>query len=332
MSEETGQEKWESSEWFVITKQIRPRGGGTKSYYRKYGLGYGTISLERDKVIVGEFSINYSDILSVERHKKFPYMLVSCSDGNTYWFTMFSKFSRMNTIEQLISALKHNLNQYEPTKISEAIEFIKNLPQLYKEITLDDLSSRTKLKGDELIKILENMILDKELNAEFRGNLLHVKQTPSSIASPKGYELNTSIVQESQQKEGLLIFVSYATKDTDLYKIPEIAHQLEAYKEIGEVLYWQEDMHDSIIEYMNDNLGRCDVVLLFCSPNALDSVPVKKEWMAAEDLKKPIIPIFVKPEHIPPLLSDRLGFEFDTFDFQKNIQEIYELILKKKQG
>ncbi|MFX1258652.1 MAG: toll/interleukin-1 receptor domain-containing protein, partial [Promethearchaeota archaeon] len=94
----------------------------------------------------------------------------------------------------------------------------------------------------------------------------------------------------------------------------------------------QEDMHDSIIEYMNDNLGRCDVVLLFCSPNALDSVPVKKEWMAAESLNKPIIPIFFKPEHIPPLLNDRLGIEFDTFDFQKNIQEIYELILKKKES
>lgn len=97
----------------------------------------------------------------------------------------------------------------------------------------------------------------------------------------------------------------------------------------GSSLLWH-DMHDSIIEYMNDNLGRCDVVLLFCSPNALESVPVKKEWMAAEAVQKPIIPIFFKPEHIPTLLSDRLGIEFDNFDFEKTVQEIYELILKKK--
>jgi hypothetical protein len=91
-------------------------------------------------------------------------------------------------------------------------------------------------------------------------------------------------------------------------------------------------MHDSIIEYMNDNLGRCNGVLLFCSPNALNSIPVKKEWMAAEALKKPIIPIFLKPEHIPPLLSDRLGLEFDNFDLQKNVREIHDLFLKKTQS
>ncbi len=158
------------------------------------------------------------------------------------------------------------------------------------------------------------------------------EKVPRSIVSPVGYETTGPPIQDTKTREGLLIFASYATKDADLYKIPELAHKLESHKEIGEVLYWQEDMHDSIIEYMNDNLGRCDVVLLFCSPNALDSVPVKKEWMAAESLNKPIIPVFVKPEHIPPLLNDRLGIEFDSFDFQKNIQEIYELILKKKEN
>ena len=61
------------------------------------------------------------------------------------------------------------------------------------------------------------------------------------------------------------------------------------------------------------------------------SIPVKKEWTAADAMGKPIIPIFIKTDHIPPLLRSRLGVEFDTFNFQKNIQTLYDLILKKSQ-
>jgi hypothetical protein len=70
-------------------------------------------------------------------------------------------------------------------------------------------------------------------------------------------------------------------------------------------------------------------MLLFCSPNALASEPVEKEWTAADIIGKPIIPIFNNPDHIPTLLKTRLGIQFDPFDFQKNINEIYNLILKK---
>lgn len=83
---------------------------------------------------------------------------------------------------------------------------------------------------------------------------------------------------------------------------------------------------------MSDNLGRCHVVLLFTSPNALDSKPVKKEWTAADAMGKPILPIFLKPDNIPPLLRSRLGVEFDQFDFKKNITDIYKLIKKKTQS
>ncbi len=88
-------------------------------------------------------------------------------------------------------------------------------------------------------------------------------------------------------------------------------------------------MADNIIKYMSDNLANCDVMLLFCSPNALKSISIEKEWTSADIMNKPIIPVFVKPHHIPPLLKSRLGIEFDTFDLQKTIIEIHNLILKK---
>ena len=125
--------------------------------------------------------------------------------------------------------------------------------------------------------------------------------------------------------------MSYATKDTQFFNISEIAKSLSSYDYINKVLYWVEDCKDNIIDYMNKNLGKCDALLLFCSPNSIDSEPVKKEWTAAESLNKPIIPIFIKKSHIPPLLSSREGIEFDPFEFQKNIQNLYKLILKKVQ-
>ena len=43
-----------------------------------------------------------------------------------------------------------------------------------------------------------------------------------------------------------LVFVSYATKDADVFKISEIAKILSEFPEIKNVLYWQEHMHDNI--------------------------------------------------------------------------------------
>ena len=139
-----------------------------------------------------------------------------------------------------------------------------------------------------------------------------------------------SIIDKPREKgQQILVFVSYATKDADIFKVRKLAEILTKYEKITDVLYWQEDMKDNIIKYMNDNLDKCDTMLLFCSPNALASGPVEKEWTAADMMGKPIIPIFNNPDHIPPLLKTRLGVQFDPFDFQKNINEIYSLILKK---
>jgi hypothetical protein len=132
-----------------------------------------------------------------------------------------------------------------------------------------------------------------------------------------------------KKEDNFLVFVSYATKDADIFKIREISEALTNQEKITDVLYWQEDMQDNIIKYMNDNLEKCDVMLLFCSPNALTSEPVEKEWTAADIMGKPIIPIFNDPDHIPALLKTRLGVKFDPFNFQKNTDKIYSLILKK---
>jgi hypothetical protein len=130
----------------------------------------------------------------------------------------------------------------------------------------------------------------------------------------------------------LLVFISYATKDVDTFKVHDVAKKLTEFPEIENVLYWEEYMEDNIFEYMDENLSKCDVMILFCSEKALESVPVKKEWTAAEALGKPIIPVFYNPNHIPALLSSRLGIQFDFYDMEQNVRELRSLILKKVGG
>ena len=147
--------------------------------------------------------------------------------------------------------------------------------------------------------------------------------------------INNEIVSTNQYLDipsNILIFLSYATKDAELFEVREIAKRLTNYAKIQDVLYWQEDMDDNIFEYMDENIGKCDAMVLFCSKNALESVPVKKEWTAADALGKPIIPVFIDPSYIPPLLSSRLGLEHNFYDIEKNVEELYSLILKKLSG
>ena len=331
---------WKRLEWIIKPYDLNL--GVKKSlgidFPKKNALGYGKLLIGANKISLGNFELPFADIKKLEWDQENDLIILHCTDEKHYLLWLFDSsvdsvvlltIRKVDT-PQVVSILWAKIKIYR--RISEGKDIIKNLLNLYKKIDLDKLSSKVGLKKPETVEIIEYLVLNEGFKAEISGNMLKLKKEPEAVASPPGYTSETSSVQGSEEREGMSVFVSYATKDAELYKIPELARKLEEYKEIGEVLYWQEDMHDSIIEYMNDNLGRCNGVLLFCSPNALNSIPVKKEWMAAEALKKPIIPIFLKPEHIPPLLSDRLGFEFDNFDFQKNVREIHDLLLKKKQS
>ncbi|MFX1589154.1 MAG: toll/interleukin-1 receptor domain-containing protein, partial [Promethearchaeota archaeon] len=145
----------------------------------------------------------------------------------------------------------------------------------------------------------------------------------------RNYPLVGEKVETGKKLEDLIIFISYATVDAEVFKVKDLASRLESFKEIKKVLYWQEDMKDNIIKYMSDNLGRCSAMILLCSENALDSTPVDKEWTAADMMGKPIIPVFLNPDHIPPLLKSRLGLEYDLVDFERNVVQLHNLILKK---
>ncbi|NVM27266.1 MAG: leucine-rich repeat domain-containing protein [Candidatus Helarchaeota archaeon] len=128
---------------------------------------------------------------------------------------------------------------------------------------------------------------------------------------------------------GYLVFISYATKDSSRFQVSLLDEKLRRYPEIDNVLYWEKHMHDDIYQYMDENLSRCDIFLLFCSHHTSKSEPVKMEWRSALKLGKKIIPVFIEDSDIPTLLSTKLGVQLDVNDFDGTVEKIYDLILKK---
>lgn len=126
----------------------------------------------------------------------------------------------------------------------------------------------------------------------------------------------------------IIVFISYSIADSRIFKVSKLAKLLLSYTEIEGVLYCEEYARDDFIKYMNDYLDKCDVFLLFCSSNSLKSEFVAMEWRAAVSLKKTIIPVYLDSKYIPPLLSPRLGVQFDEKDIGLTANNII-LTIKK---
>jgi len=127
--------------------------------------------------------------------------------------------------------------------------------------------------------------------------------------------------------KNLSIYLSFAIRDAEFFNIEELAKGLKSYKEIKKILYWEVDLRGNIAEFMSETLGRCNVLSLFCSENAINSLDVEEEWKKADMLGIPIIPVFLEVDHIPPVLKSRLSIKYDLIDFGKNIIQLHSLIL-----
>ncbi|MFX1260126.1 MAG: hypothetical protein ACFFAN_19935, partial [Promethearchaeota archaeon] len=152
MSEEKEKEKWERKEWFVFTQ--KPKGGGHKAHLRKLASAYGNISIEVDHLSIGNFSLKYSDILKIELSQHYAwsgmrFILIYVIKKITYW--VMPSLPLRGTLDVFYPILREKLKQYEQIRISNAIYFIKDLPNLYREINLDDLASRTHLDKVDLM-------------------------------------------------------------------------------------------------------------------------------------------------------------------------------------
>lgn len=127
---------------------------------------------------------------------------------------------------------------------------------------------------------------------------------------------------------GLKLFISYATPDAQYYEIPKLANHLQNLTEVDDVKYWEEHALENIQNYMKEYIHSCDILLLFCSKNALASKPVQKEWKNAYENKKRIIPVFFDEDHVPLPLRDIRGCKFIPLEPDQNLKNLCDLVKK----
>jgi hypothetical protein len=161
----------------------------------------------------------------------------------------------------------------------------------------------------------------------------------------------------------LNIFLSYSGEDLTVFRVQEIANDLEKYAEINEVFFWREEYMDDYpykeidadwyrrwrremdtvwtehemsptvasryMELIMRELDKQDILVLFCSPNSMKSEAVNQEWISFNAIGKKIIPVFINIDHIPPLLRSNPRIQYDPFDHQKLINNLHQLILSK---
>lgn len=127
----------------------------------------------------------------------------------------------------------------------------------------------------------------------------------------------------------LKVFMSYSLKDSEIFAVPLISRTLESksYPEIEKVMYCQRDAGENWVDYMNENIPKSDVFLLFCTPNIYESRYIKDEWQTAYNKNIPIIPVFINRKHIPDIISNRNGIEFDQFNKTEAIHNLCDFIL-----
>lgn len=220
----------------------------------------------------------------------------------------------------------------ENNQIAE-IKGLKNLTNL-ETLHLNN-NQITEIKGLESLKVLQKLYLKdnpilKVLLEDLEGLYPdgNAKKPQRFVEYCRQQKRNEIKEKNPLQIKKALIYLIYATKDSDLLQIPKIAETLTNKPEIEDILYWEEDMKEDIYKYMNYNVGRCDMCVIFWAQNALSSKAVEMEWHSALKLEKFEIPIFRNGRRIPQL-TIKLGVKFDKHNLSRLIEDIYLQILKR---
>jgi len=198
---------------------------------------------------------------------------------------------------------------------------VLNLGTKFTRLELMDISEKSGIKDENLIEIvIQDMIKHKEIVGEY-------------FASSKALALEVAApISKPEKEKEYSIFLSYSTLDTDYFQISKVVRRLELYPEISEVLFWEVDSKQNIVEFMEETLKKTNVFVLFCSENSIKSRAVKDEWQSAFQLRKEglmkMVPVYKEEEHLPYLLKPMLNVKFTGDDFEGFIQKLYEEILR----
>jgi hypothetical protein len=146
------------------------------------------------------------------------------------------------------------------------------------------------------------------------------------------------VVRKSIKGRGIRVFISHAIKDFDKYQIGNLVEFLESQKGISKVHYCEVDMVGNIDDWMDKTVPRSQLLIIFVTENSVESKDCIKELSLAFRHNIQVMPILgenLKWEDLEKKLevfniSREFGKEFDSEDFGRFREELYEYVMRVK--
>ncbi|MBD3350029.1 MAG: TIR domain-containing protein [Candidatus Lokiarchaeota archaeon] len=182
----------------------------------------------------------------------------------------------------------------------------------------------------------ENLILLAKLESDARVDLVFmemrrtVKHSIEIDVESLYYETRT--IKESLKDkleeidktftDKIKVFFSYAVKDSQSFKIKQIAETLESESDI-EVMYWERDKKpgQDLLDYMTFGVQWCDFFVFFYSQNSEESKACQKEYRMADIIEKTIISVTNDKNNLPIYLQISCYVNYSD-DIDQVVQEI----------
>lgn len=208
-------------------------------------------------------------------------------------------------------------------KIHEVLDFDHYSPIITNKDNWEQIFSETFSVKENLKENLEILRVFKTKLDENAVTLEDLREYPLYI-----YSITNCFTKNFN------IFLSYSTKDSKHFNIPQIAKKLEEHPDIDKVFYWEVDSGENVVNYMERTMKISQIFVLFCSSNAIKSKAVKGEWETAYQLMKmnqmKIIPVYEKEKFIPRLLLPLILVEHTKEKFDQFIEELHNEVIRKK--
>ena len=128
---------------------------------------------------------------------------------------------------------------------------------------------------------------------------------------------------------GLKIFISYAMKDSNTLRIPEIASKLQENGKIDKVHFWEgwKGYPDgNIVRFMETNITDSEIFLAVCTKESNKSTNCQKERDMAYFQNKRVIPLFENFKDVPPALQPYKGIDLKGQGTTEIVEELIGLI------
>ncbi len=109
--------------------------------------------------------------------------------------------------------------------------------------------------------------------------------------------------------KGINVYISYSKQDVQTFQLDKLARSIDRLPHVNKVFYRGHSYFGSIVMYMNENIPKSDVVVVFCSKGA--SRNVGEEIRAANIQRKNIIPVFIDKNDVPIMIRNRLGVKYN---------------------